>query len=270
MRLRTPAESDIGHTCRFGQRACPFIFIVHLRGYAQIRRRITSTKIGVDMGSFRVRKSKTFGPVRITASKRGLSASIGKGPLRVTRRADGKVNQTARIPGTSISYVHTTGRGRRPSSARGANGITGSTVAGRATAVEPISDQEWRALLAPDEEAPAMTFQREYVRIKVASKTNVRPSLKHLTIGQAVQILARVGESAQPLWTSGRASRIITKVAVFSQWMLLVLLTLFVCFIPAVGPVLGLGIVALVVVAKVRRARRQRFEDEQIAGSDEE
>ncbi|MCQ9162941.1 hypothetical protein [Arthrobacter sp. STN4] len=114
-----------------------------------------------------------------------------------------------------------------------------------------------------------MTFQREYVRAKVASKTGVRPSLKQLTVGQAVQILARVGEPAEPLWTSGRASRFINRGAVFSRWMLLGLVTLFVCFIPAVGPVFGLAIVALVVVAKVRRTRRQRIEDELVAASGE-
>src|SRR5690349_20024965 len=34
---------------------------------------------GCELG-FRYRKSKSFGPVRITASKRGVSASIGAGP----------------------------------------------------------------------------------------------------------------------------------------------------------------------------------------------
>ncbi|RAN79365.1 hypothetical protein B5P43_15775 [Bacillus sp. SRB_336] len=220
------------------------------------------------MGSFRIRKSKSFGPIRITASKRGLSASVGKGPLRVTRRADGKINHTARIPGTGISYVHTSGAGGRPNSPRGVGARPGRpAAASRATAAEPISDQEWQELLAPDGESLAMTFQREYVRIKVASKTGVRPSLKHLTIGQAVQILARIGEASEPLWTSGRGSGFINKGAVISRWILLVLVALFVCFIPAIGPFFGLAIVALVVAAKVRRARRQRFEDELVAGA---
>ncbi|WP_430336020.1 DUF4236 domain-containing protein [Rhodococcus sp. ACT016] len=48
------------------------------------------------------RKSKSFGPVRLTASKRGLGVSVGAGPLRVSRGADGKVRRTVRVPGTGI------------------------------------------------------------------------------------------------------------------------------------------------------------------------
>lgn len=53
----------------------------------------------------RYRKSKKIGPVRITASKSGLSASIGVKGLRVTKLANGRVRTTASIPGTGISYV---------------------------------------------------------------------------------------------------------------------------------------------------------------------
>lgn len=48
------------------------------------------------------RKSKKFGPVRLTASNRGLGVSVGAGPLRVSRGADGKVRRTVRVPGTGI------------------------------------------------------------------------------------------------------------------------------------------------------------------------
>ncbi|MFI8664208.1 DUF4236 domain-containing protein [Rhodococcus qingshengii] len=48
------------------------------------------------------RKSKTFGGVRITASKKGIGVSAGAGPLRVSRGADGKVRRTVRAPGTGI------------------------------------------------------------------------------------------------------------------------------------------------------------------------
>lgn len=40
------------------------------------------------------RKSFKLGGVRVTASNKGLSASAGSGPLRVTRRADGTVTRT--------------------------------------------------------------------------------------------------------------------------------------------------------------------------------
>jgi Protein of unknown function (DUF4236) len=48
------------------------------------------------------RKSEKVGPIRLTASKSGISASVGYGPFRVTRRADGRYQRTARLPGTGI------------------------------------------------------------------------------------------------------------------------------------------------------------------------
>jgi hypothetical protein len=50
----------------------------------------------------RYRKSKKVGPFRITLTQRGLSTSVGKGPLRISKGADGKVRRTVRIPGTGI------------------------------------------------------------------------------------------------------------------------------------------------------------------------
>lgn len=48
------------------------------------------------------RKSKSFGPFRITATKRGISTSFGAGPIRLSRGADGKTRRTIRAPGTGI------------------------------------------------------------------------------------------------------------------------------------------------------------------------
>jgi hypothetical protein len=45
------------------------------------------------------RRSKKVGPFRVTASSRGVSYSVGAGPVRVTRRADGRVQQTTRYGG---------------------------------------------------------------------------------------------------------------------------------------------------------------------------
>jgi hypothetical protein len=65
------------------------------------------------------RKSKKVGPVRFTASKRGISTSVGYGPLRVTRRADGRYQRTARIPGTGIRDTRVSGSQRQaPASAQ--------------------------------------------------------------------------------------------------------------------------------------------------------
>jgi hypothetical protein len=48
------------------------------------------------------RKSKKAGPFRFTVSNSGISTSVGYGPLRITRRADGRCQRTARLPGTGI------------------------------------------------------------------------------------------------------------------------------------------------------------------------
>jgi Protein of unknown function (DUF4236) len=65
------------------------------------------------------RKSKAFGPVRLTASKSGISASVGSGPFRVTRRADGRYQRTARLPGTGIRDTKVVGGQRQtPASAQ--------------------------------------------------------------------------------------------------------------------------------------------------------
>jgi len=48
------------------------------------------------------RKSKSLGPFRFTLTNRGLSTSVGAGPLRLSRGADGKVRRTVRVPGAGI------------------------------------------------------------------------------------------------------------------------------------------------------------------------
>ena len=54
---------------------------------------------------FRFRKSFNFGPLRINLSKSGVGYSFGIKGYRVTKTANGRVRQTASIPGTGISYV---------------------------------------------------------------------------------------------------------------------------------------------------------------------
>ena len=51
---------------------------------------------------FSYRKSKKIGPFRVTASKSGISASVGMKGYRVTRKANGRIQTTASIPGTGI------------------------------------------------------------------------------------------------------------------------------------------------------------------------
>ncbi|MEU2867350.1 DUF4236 domain-containing protein [Streptomyces mirabilis] len=59
---------------------------------------------------FSYRKSFKAGPVRVTASKPGISYSAGVKGARVTKRADGRVQTTLSAPGTGVR--HTTSHGR--------------------------------------------------------------------------------------------------------------------------------------------------------------
>ncbi len=60
------------------------------------------------------RKTKSFGPLRLTVTRRGVGTSVGAGPLRVGVGADGKARRTIRIPGTGIFNTKVLGgkRGR--------------------------------------------------------------------------------------------------------------------------------------------------------------
>jgi Protein of unknown function (DUF4236) len=64
--------------------------------------------------AWRFRKSKIFGPVRLTLGRRGVSSSIGWGPLRFSRGADGRLRRTLRVPGTGLSDTVGGRRGSRP------------------------------------------------------------------------------------------------------------------------------------------------------------
>lgn len=62
----------------------------------------------------RFRKSKSFGGVRVTASKSGIGFSTGVKGFRVTKKAGGGYRTTASIPGTGISYVKDYSAGNKP------------------------------------------------------------------------------------------------------------------------------------------------------------
>lgn len=57
----------------------------------------------------RFRKSVKMGPLRINFSKSGVGYSVGTKGYRVTKRADGKTQTTASIPGTGIAYTNVSG-----------------------------------------------------------------------------------------------------------------------------------------------------------------
>ncbi len=69
------------------------------------------------MGS-RIRKSFKAGPVRITASKSGVSYSAGVKGTRVAKRVDGRVQTTLSAPGTGLSHTSTSPRKQAATSRR--------------------------------------------------------------------------------------------------------------------------------------------------------
>ena len=76
------------------------------------------------MMGFRFRKSANFGPLRVNFSKSGVGYSVGGKSYRVTKRADGKTQTTASVPGTGIAYTKVSGRNSGKSSGSTSSGIT--------------------------------------------------------------------------------------------------------------------------------------------------
>ncbi len=58
---------------------------------------------------FRYRKSFKAGPLRVTASRSGISYSAGVKGARITKRTDGRVQTTLSPPGTGLRYTTTKG-----------------------------------------------------------------------------------------------------------------------------------------------------------------
>lgn len=49
------------------------------------------------MARWQFRRTRSFGPLRLSLSRRGVGASIGFGPFRLSRGADGKWRRTTRV-----------------------------------------------------------------------------------------------------------------------------------------------------------------------------
>ncbi|WP_329327913.1 DUF4236 domain-containing protein [Streptomyces mirabilis] len=63
---------------------------------------------------FSYRKTFKAGPIRISASKSGISYSAGVKGARVTKRADGRVQTTLSVPGSGLRYTETSSNRARP------------------------------------------------------------------------------------------------------------------------------------------------------------
>ncbi|MBS2536967.1 DUF4236 domain-containing protein [Catenulispora sp. NF23] len=67
-----------------------------------------------------IRYRKTFraGPIRVTASKSGISYSAGVKGARVTKRADGRVQTMLSAPGTGLRYTESSGSTKEATGSR--------------------------------------------------------------------------------------------------------------------------------------------------------
>ena len=84
------------------------------------------------------------GPFRITASKSGISYSVGVKGARVTKRANGRVQTTLSAPGTGLRYTATSGTKSRHATRRTGNKPT--PVRQTAPAPRPVP-RPWSAAI---------------------------------------------------------------------------------------------------------------------------
>lgn len=84
----------------------------------------------------------------------------------------------------------------------------------------------------------------------VARATGTRPSLMHLTQGQATKILNYVGESPAKLNAGGRGVPQLEKAGTVAQWTMLGLLLLIVIVSSPAGILLAAGIVGGIFVLR--------------------
>jgi hypothetical protein len=68
--------------------------------------------------TWRLRRSKRLGPIRLTFGRRGLSTSVRFGDVRISYGADGKIRRTVRIPRTGLYNVQVVGHWRGPTRRR--------------------------------------------------------------------------------------------------------------------------------------------------------
>ena len=61
---------------------------------------------------FNFSKSKKLGQFRVSVSKSGISTGVGVKGYSVTRKANGKIQSTASIPGTGLRYTSQLGKNK--------------------------------------------------------------------------------------------------------------------------------------------------------------
>ncbi|MEU1562904.1 DUF4236 domain-containing protein [Streptomyces mirabilis] len=109
---------------------------------------------------FSYRKSFKAGPVRVTASKSGISYSAGVKGARVTKRADGRVQTTLSAPGTGVR--HTTSHGRPSARQAASRGVV--RQAPRTAARTPSSASTTRGLVSPPDSRASRSAESRSTR----------------------------------------------------------------------------------------------------------
>ncbi|KHL00228.1 DUF4236 domain-containing protein [Sinomonas humi] len=199
---------------------------------------------------YRFRASKSFGPIRVTASRSGIGVSAGAGPLRVGRRADGRVTTTFRIPGSGISYTSLSSTAAIPPALAPLSSLPEDATHEE---VQTAENETWRSILRPDGTPQARALQRNYVRAAVnRAAKRYRPSLKHLTVGHAEQILALLGCESAPLHQGGRGSAAMNRTVKVLSWAALVLWVLVLLPMSVWGWLIDAVILTVAVSARVR------------------
>ncbi|MFF2520255.1 DUF4236 domain-containing protein [Streptomyces sp. NPDC058086] len=109
---------------------------------------------------FSYRKLFKAGPVRVTASKSGISYSAGVKGARVTKRADGRVQTTLSALGTGMRH---TASNSRPS-ARQAASLPSSGRHPRTAARTPSSASTTRGLVSPPDSRASRSAESRSTR----------------------------------------------------------------------------------------------------------
>jgi hypothetical protein len=124
-----------------------------------------------------------------------------------------------------------------------------------------VPEARWREMLAPDGTAPALRNQRQYVRNMVFYAMGIRPSLKHLTIGQAERILRAYQLEPAGVWANRRGEPGKNRLTLFTTWFFEILAFLVLCLIPVLGWIGAAVRIVVFIVKMVNRSKRQSYED---------
>jgi len=150
---------------------------------------------------FRMRKSIQLMPgVRLNMSRSGLGVSAGVKGFRVTKRADGSVQQTSSIPGTGLSHVQRIGGAKAPSSGQAPAPSVSAPAAKRKKPgwFAPRPEKDLFAAVAASDVVRIEKIAREQQRYTIAAS-----SLAGLLRMQAEQAQPAL-EMLMPVWTSGK------------------------------------------------------------------